>query len=164
MGSVFLLMGSNLGDRLSHLLDARQHISRQAGKIVTVSSVYRTDAWGNHAQPDFYNQVIEIEPLAEPHLTLLTLLEIEKKMGRVRVEKYGSRIIDLDILIWKDVIIHQPDLVIPHPQIQYRRFTLEPLAEIAPAFIHPVLKKTSLQLLEECPDELTVNRVDFISS
>lgn len=161
MGSVFLLMGSNLGDRLNHLLDARQYISRQAGKIVTVSSVYRTDAWGNQAQPDFYNQVVEIEPLAEPHPTLLTLLEIEKKMGRVRVEKYGSRIIDLDILIWKDAIVHQADLVIPHPQIQFRRFTLVPLAEIAPAFLHPVVKKTFLQLLEECTDNLTVSRVNL---
>lgn len=161
MGSVFLLMGSNLGDRFNHLLEARQHISRQVGKIVTVSSIYRTDAWGNHAQPDFFNQAIEVEPSEGPHPTLLTLLQIEKVMGRVRTEKYGSRTIDLDILIWKNTIVHQPDLIIPHPQLQHRRFALEPLAEIAPGYVHPVLKKTFLQLLEACTDDLTVNRVEL---
>jgi 2-amino-4-hydroxy-6-hydroxymethyldihydropteridine diphosphokinase len=161
MGSVFLLMGSNLGDRFSHLLEARQHISRQVGKIVTVSSIYRTDAWGNHDQPDFFNQAVEIEPLQGPHPTLLTLLQIEKEMGRVRVEKYGSRIIDLDILIWKDAVVRQPDLIIPHPHMQHRRFALEPLVEIAAQGVHPVLRKTFSQLLEACTDELTVNRVEL---
>lgn len=161
MGSVFLLLGSNMGDRLSHLLNAGQDISRQIGKIVTVSSIYRTAPWGNRDQPDFYNQVIEIDPFEDPHTTLLTLLEIEKKLGRVRSGKYGSRTIDIDILLWKDIIIRHPDLVIPHPQMQNRRFALEPLAEIAPAFMHPVLKKTSATLLKECTDELAVKRVEL---
>jgi 2-amino-4-hydroxy-6-hydroxymethyldihydropteridine diphosphokinase len=159
MGSVFLLLGSNLGDRLNHLSEACQHISRQAGKIITVSSIYQTDAWGDEAQPDFYNQAVEIEPLTGPYETLNLLLDIERKMGRVRVEKYGSRVIDIDILLWKDAIIHQSDLIIPHPQMQYRRFVLEPLAEISPSFVHPLLNKTTVQLLEECSDGLTVNRV-----
>lgn len=161
MGSVFLLMGSNLGDRLNHLLEARHEISRQAGKIITASGVYQTEAWGNRSQPDFYNQVIEIEPVYEPHATLLLLLDIEKKLGRVRLEKYGSRVIDIDILFWNKEIIDQPDLIIPHPQLQHRRFVLVPMVEIAPTFIHPILNKTSLQLLDECTDELSVTRVEL---
>lgn len=154
-------MGTNLGDRLNHLLEARQCISRQAGKIITASSVYRTDAWGDLSQPDFYNQAVELEPFADAHDTLLSLLKIERDMGRVRHVKYGSRIIDIDILLWEDQIIQLSDLIVPHPHLQDRRFALIPLAEIAPAFLHPVFKKTSAQLLEECTDKLTVSRVDL---
>jgi 2-amino-4-hydroxy-6-hydroxymethyldihydropteridine diphosphokinase len=161
MGSVFLLLGSNLGDRLANLLEARQHISRQAGKIVTASGIYRTAAWGDETQPDFYNQALEIDPFAGPRETLLSLLEIEKKMGRVRHEKWGSRVIDIDIVLWGNDHIELPDLTIPHPHLQDRRFVLVPLAEIAPQTVHPVLKKNILQLLAECTDTLGVSRVDL---
>ena len=159
MGSVFLLLGSNLGERLANLLEARQQISRQAGKIVTTSAIYQTAAWGDENQPDFYNQVIEIEPIAEPHETLVLLLEIEKMMGRVRNQKWSSRIIDIDILLWRNDHIKLPDLIIPHPQLQNRKFVLVPLAEIAPKVVHPLLKKNILQLLSECSDPLSVSRV-----
>lgn len=161
MGSVFLLLGSNLGERLANLLEARQLISRQSGKIVTASGIYRTAAWGDQTQPDFYNQALEMEPFAEPHETLLSLLEIEKKMGRVRNEKWGSRIIDIDIVLWGNDHIKLPDLIIPHPHLQDRKFVLVPLAEIAPQTIHPVLKKNILQLLAECTDTLGVSRVNL---
>lgn len=161
MGSVFLLLGSNLGERAANLLEARQQISRQSGKIVTVSGIYRTAAWGDERQPDFYNQALEVEPFTEPHETLISLLEIENKMGRVRNEKWGSRIIDIDILLWGDDHIELPDLIIPHPHLQDRKFVLVPLAEIAPKAVHPLLKKNVTQLLAECTDTLSVNRVDL---
>ncbi len=161
MGSVFLLLGSNLGERLANLLEARQQISRQAGEIVTVSNLYSTAAWGNSNQPDFYNQAIEINPFSGPHETLLTLLGIERNMGRVRVNKWGSRLIDIDILLWKDEQIQLPDLVVPHPHLPDRKFALVPLAEIAPEAKHPVLKKTILQILADCNDMLTVDRIEL---
>lgn len=161
MGSVFLLLGSNLGERFANLFEARQQISRQVGKIVTASGIYRTAAWGNETQPDFYNQAIEIEPLAEPHETLLRLLAIEKTMGRVRNEKWGSRVIDIDVLLWGNDHVELPDLIIPHLHLQDRKFALVPLVEIAPEMIHPVLKRTITQLLTECTDTLSVSRVDL---
>lgn len=161
MGSVYLLLGSNLGERLANLHEARQQISRQIGKIVTASAIYRTAPWGDKAQPDFYNQVVQIEPFTTPQETLLMLLEIEKKMGRVRIEKWGSRIIDIDILLWGNDQLDLPDLVIPHPQLPNRKFALVPLAEIAPQTVHPVLKKTIRQLLTECTDTLAVSKVDL---
>lgn len=161
MGSVFLLLGSNLGDRLVNLLEARQRISRQLGKIVTASEIYQTAAWGDENQPDFYNQALEIEPLRGAHETLLLLLEIEKKMGRVRNERWGSRIIDIDILLWGNDRIELPDLIIPHPHLQERKFVLVPLAEIAPQTLHPILRKNIEQLLIECTDTLSVSRVDL---
>lgn len=161
MGLVFLLLGSNLGDRLSHLQEARVLISRKLGKIITTSSVYQTKAWGETAQPDFYNQVIEIEPFHDAFATLKVLQEIENQMGRVRAEKWGSRLIDIDILLWDDAHIQKPELIIPHPYLAERRFTLVPLVEIAPKAIHPESKKTMLQLLEECQDPLAVSKVEL---
>jgi len=161
MSSFFLLLGSNLGERLANLQEARLQISRSVGKIITVSSVYKTAAWGNVNQPDFYNQAIEFEPWLDPHATLLKINEIEKSMGRVREERWGSRLIDIDILIWSQQVVHNPDLIIPHAQLQSRRFALVPLVELAPDFIHPVLKKSLSQLLAECPDTLAVTQLEL---
>lgn len=159
MGSVFLLLGSNQDDRVLNLHEARQQISRSGGKIITVSSVYQTEVWGDTARQEFYNQAIEIQPIDDPHKTLYSLLEIEKKMGRVRKEKWGDRLIDIDILLWEDQQIHQADLIVPHPYLHLRRFALIPLAEIAPGAIHPGFNKSIAQLLDECPDTLRVDRI-----
>jgi len=156
---VYLLLGTNLGDRLSNLSIARQHISRLAGEIITESSVYKTSAWGNTQQPEFFNQVIKISTSLMPEAALAVILGIEQNMGRIRNEKWGTRIIDIDILLWEDQIIKKDTLSIPHPGIPFRKFTLIPLAEITPQFIHPECNKSISKLLEECNDNLAVEKV-----
>jgi 2-amino-4-hydroxy-6-hydroxymethyldihydropteridine diphosphokinase len=156
---IFILLGSSLGDRQENLDRARQEISRSVGEIITTSSIYKTAAWGNTQQPDFYNQVIEIRSAHDPEKLILDTQRIEQKMGRTREEKWGPRIIDIDILFYGDSVISAENLTIPHPEIANRRFTLLPLAEIASDFIHTILKKSVLQLLEDCKDDLPVEKI-----
>ena len=156
---IFILLGSNLGDRQENLDRARQEISRSIGPIVTSSSVYKTAAWGNTHQPDFYNQVIEIHSSHGPGKLLVDTQLIEQKMGRIREEKWGPRVIDIDILFYGNSVLTSEALTIPHPEIANRKFTLLPLAEIAPDFIHPVIKKSVAQMLSACTDSLGVEKL-----
>lgn len=156
---VFLLLGTNMGDRNNNLVNALLAIHQDAGKVYKKSSVYQTAAWGKTDQQPFYNQVIELETSLNPFQLLTTLLSIEQKMGRKRTEHWGERKIDIDILFYGDEIIETSDLIVPHPQLEYRRFTLVPLHEIAPDFVHPVLQKKVYELLEACPDKLSVVKI-----
>jgi 2-amino-4-hydroxy-6-hydroxymethyldihydropteridine diphosphokinase len=156
---IFILLGSNLNDQLGNLAEARLQISRLAGQVITTSSIYKTAAWGNSEQPDFYNQVIELRTSLSPEKLLATILTIESAMGRIRDEKWGARIIDIDILFWGGLIVQQAHLTIPHPQIPNRKFTLIPLNEIAPEFLHPTLNKKVSELLEDCQDKLEVEKL-----
>jgi len=161
MNNVYLLLGSNLGNRQENLEKALQQISRQAGPIVTASSVYETAPWGNENQGSFYNQVIEVHTTLAPHALLVNLLVIESLLGRIRgKEKYGPRLIDIDVLFYNDLVINTPELTLPHPYLHTRRFVLVPLNEIKPDLVHPVFQKTLSQLLAECPDTLNVQRVN----
>lgn len=153
---IFLLLGSNQRNPVDRLAEAAERIEKEAGKIVARSSVYRTAAWGIEAQPDFFNQVVEIESLLGPDDLMKKLLAIERAMGRVRVEKWGPRIIDIDILFYGEQVISTDSLSVPHPGIPDRKFTLLPLSQIAPGLLHPVLKKTIVTLLCECRDPLSV--------
>ena len=159
MKRVFLLLGSNQGDRKAALDTACDTLNESAGKIVRRSSIYRTSAWGNTDQPDFYNQAIEIATPLSPDDLLKTCLEAETRMGRKRLEKWGERLIDIDILFYDNVVLSHETLQVPHPHIPFRRFTLAPLAEIAPDFVHPSLDKSITQLLDECQDPLAVERM-----
>jgi 2-amino-4-hydroxy-6-hydroxymethyldihydropteridine diphosphokinase len=161
MQSVFLLLGSNLGDRLSFLETAAGRIDAVAGQILRRSSVYETQSWGKSDAPNYLNQVLLIQTGLSPMGLLEELLEIERGLGRKRGEKYGSRTIDIDILFYGQDIFNEPGLQIPHPELQNRRFTLEPLAEIAPYFTHPVLKKNILALKTKLIDDLNVKRYIF---
>lgn len=156
---IFLLLGSNIGDKRWHLKEAQILINDEIGKAIGVSGIYETEPWGYTEQDDFYNQIIEIEYKNTCRDLLKQLLAIETNMGRIRSKKWGPRPIDLDILYFGNEIINDPGLIIPHPEIQNRKFTLVPLVEIAPRFLHPILKKTNKQLLENCKDKLDVRRI-----
>jgi 2-amino-4-hydroxy-6-hydroxymethyldihydropteridine diphosphokinase len=156
---IFLLLGTNLGDKRANLAIAREHLQQQAGTIAATSAIFRTAAWGKTDQPEFYNQAIELNTTLGPRTLLSTVLAIEQQMGRVRVEKWGERIIDLDIIFYNHVVVNEPDLIIPHPGIPVRRFVLAPLAEIAPTFRHPLLDRTIRELLASCDDAITVEKL-----
>lgn len=156
MNKTYLSLGSNEGNRMLWLHKATGLIEARCGTILNRSSVYRTAAWGITDQPDFLNMAVYVETTQTPIQLLNTILDIEISLGRHRDIKWGPRIIDIDILFFNDEIINSPGLVIPHPYLHERRFTLVPLVEIAPDLKHPKLKKTITQLLAECPDKLEV--------
>ena len=159
MNNTYLLIGGNEGNRLRYLEEAGNYISGFLGDIVRQSAIYETAAWGKTDQPNFFNQTLLIQTAQDPNALMNNILMIEKKMGRIRNEKYSSRTIDIDILFYNAVIINEPRLIIPHPEIQNRRFVLVPMNEIAGELIHPVLNKTIKTLLAECPDKLDVTKI-----
>ena len=147
---VYLSLGSNLGDREKHLRDAIQRLEA-VGRVRSVSSIYETEPVEFTDQPVFLNCAIALETSSTPTQLMQQLLEMERAMGRQRLQKKGPRTIDLDILLFGDEAVNTAGLTIPHPAMQQRRFVLEPLAEIAPHAIHPVIKKAVKHLLEELP-------------
>lgn len=159
MDGIYLLLGSNLGNKEENLRIASSHLVAKAGKIIKPSAIYETSAWGETDQPVFLNQVIEIQTSLSPIGLLAALQDIEVEMGRIRLGHWKERIIDIDILYYHQQIIRSQRLTIPHPEMQNRRFTLVPLCEIAPEFMHPVLKKSNVALLAACKDTLNVERM-----
>ncbi|WP_295713109.1 2-amino-4-hydroxy-6-hydroxymethyldihydropteridine diphosphokinase [Mucilaginibacter sp.] len=159
MIDVFLLLGSNLGDRKLFLQQAIARIEEGIAPIVQASGVYETQSWGKTDAPDYLNQVLLLQTDLPAQMVLKKILSIELLLGRRREEKWGSRTIDIDILFYGDAVIDEPDLKVPHPEMHKRRFTLEPFAQIAPDFIHPLIKKNILQLKSELKDDLIVKKV-----
>lgn len=156
MKGVYLLLGSNLGDSERVLHQAKSIIEARIGAVIKASSTYLTKAWGIENQPDFLNQVLELDTELDASEVLKCILEIEQELGRIRFQKWGTRIIDIDILYFGNLIIQAKDLVVPHPENQNRNFVLVPMAEIAPDLIHPVLQLSQTELLKNCPDKLEV--------
>jgi len=154
--SVFILLGSNLGDRELLVNQACKMIEERCGEIVAKSRLYESEPWGFKAEHWFLNQVVEIATAMSPDELMQTLLAIEETLGRDRStphEGYVSRPMDLDILYWgDDLIVENQHVIVPHPRLHQRRFTLIPLCDIAPDYVHPIKKKTNRQLLDECQD------------
>ena len=154
----YLLLGSNSGNRLSYLLQAAKAVDMFAGPVLRYSSVFETEPWGFDDTKAFLNQVLEIRTDLQAAELLEKILDAETRLGRLRIadaKGYESRTIDIDLLFYGQHIIDQPGLTIPHPRLHLRKFTLVPLAEIAPDLFHPVLKNTIIQLERICPDNLS---------
>lgn len=159
MIDVFLLLGSNLGNRNAFLHNAIEHIELDIAPVVKKSAIYETQSWGKTDLPDYLNQVVMLQTILSAQDVLQKILRIEIEMGRKREEKWGSRIIDIDILFYGSDTINEPNLIVPHPQLHNRRFTLEPLAMLAPNFIHPMLNKSILELKNSLKDDLIVKKL-----
>ena len=145
--TAYVALGSNLGDKEDNLRRALELLEERGVEVVRVSSFICTEPYGVTDQPQFLNGVCEVRTSLEPLELLRTLLEIEQEMGRVRVRHWGERNIDLDLLLYEDVVMNTPELILPHPDMQNRDFVLLPLAEIAPEIVHPTLQKTIHELV-----------------
>ena len=144
--TAYVALGSNLGDKEANLRKALELLEERGGEVVKTSSFICTEPYGVTDQPQFLNGVCEVRTSLEPLELLHTLLDIEQEMGRVRLRHWGERNIDLDLLLYEDVVLDTEELKLPHPDMQNRDFVLLPLAEIAPKLVHPILQKSIEEL------------------
>jgi 2-amino-4-hydroxy-6-hydroxymethyldihydropteridine diphosphokinase len=156
---VYLLTGSNVGDSSALLKEAKLAIQKQVGEIEAASQLYKTAPWGNTNQQDFLNQVLAVNTILSATDVLKIILNIELQMGRTREKKWAPRTIDIDILFFNNEFIQEENLIVPHPLLHQRRFTLVPLAEIAPNYSHPLLHQSIFNLLQHCNDDSVVEKL-----
>ncbi|MEM6830297.1 MAG: 2-amino-4-hydroxy-6-hydroxymethyldihydropteridine diphosphokinase [Bacteroidota bacterium] len=161
MNGIYLLLGSNIGDRLDNLKTAIDRLGSHNIVVIDESSVYETAPWGEQDQAWFLNVVLQIDTPQNEADLLTSCMQTENEMGRVRNEKWGARIIDIDILYYHDTVMDTESLIIPHPGIATRRFTLIPLAELCPNELHPVLHLSQAELLLNCEDPLDCKLTEF---
>lgn len=159
LASAILLLGSNLGEREKHLLKAFQFIDIQLGPISKHSSLYETAPWGTESKHPYLNQAIQIATFWNPEQLLRITQGIENALGRVRKDRWEDRIIDIDILLYEDIILNTDILKIPHPELANRRFALIPVCEIAPTWKHPSLQMEMTELLAICKDTREVLKI-----
>ena len=145
--TAYVALGSNLGDKEGNLRRALELLQQRGVEVVKTSTFICTEPYGVTDQPQFLNGACEVRTSLAPLELLHTLLDIEQEMGRVRLRHWGKRNIDLDLLLYEDVVMNTPELKLPHPDMQNRDFVLLPLAEIAPALIHPTLRKNVSELV-----------------
>ena len=163
METCFVLFGSNMGDKKAIFDQACLLINNRCGHVVQVSSAYESEPWGFEAKEWFLNRLIIVETELEPEEMMRQLLDIEAELGRVRhldAEGYSSRTADLDILYYGSRIVLTESLTIPHPRLHQRRFTLLPLCEVAPEFVHPAFNLTQTELLKRCFDFSEVRKIE----
>lgn len=159
MAEAWIGLGSNVGDRKTHLRDALAEL-KAGGELKAVSGLYETEPVGMKEQGDFFNAVAGIETALPPPALLEVLLRIESRHGRMRRGRFGPRTLDLDLLLYGDTVLDEPGLRVPHPRLHERRFVLAPLAEVSGARLHPVLKMTVAELLEHLDDPSRVRLVE----
>lgn len=159
--NVYLGLGSNIGNRASNLHDAIGLLEKNVGKIARKSHVYETQPWGQPDQDPFMNQVVMLNTSLDPRDLLDKISRIERELGRERKEKWGPRVIDIDILFYGKRVVRDKGLEIPHPDLHKRAFVLVPLMEIAPELEHPVLNKQIDELYMNCEDESDVVMMDY---
>ena len=158
--AVYLLTGSNAGDRQLFLRQARNILNSRAGKIVFFSHCYESEPWGYESKNAFLNQVLLLNTTLDPEDLFDILLDIEASAGRERSPGgYTDRTLDIDILFFGSKVLRTSRLIIPHPRLHLRRFTLAPLCEIAPYFIHPVIGKSIIDIYERCEDHSEVRQL-----
>jgi 2-amino-4-hydroxy-6-hydroxymethyldihydropteridine diphosphokinase len=155
----FLSLGSNLGDKEKNITDALALLQEHGVEILKISSLYETQPVDFPSQPWFYNQLVKIRTKAQPEALLELARKIEQKMGRKRRLKKGPRIIDIDIVLAEDYVIHKKELKIPHPRMGKRNFVLLPFVEISPETVHPVLKESMKTLWEKSKDQSIVKQI-----
>jgi len=153
---VYIALGSNLGDRATNISRAVEAMNSAGIRVTRQTALYLTEPVGVPGRAHFLNAVVEAETSLMPLQLLHALLKIERELGRRRITPHGPRTIDLDILFYGSSVIRGPELQVPHPRLAERRFVLVPLAEIAPEFRHPVLRKSIAELLAETPDRSEV--------
>lgn len=146
MGRVYLLLGTNVGNLKENLMRALDELEKNEIRIVKRSKIYKTKPWGRFTQPDFLNMAVEVKTLLSPRELLNRIKGIEKKMGRELTERWGPRIIDIDILFYDNQIIKESDLIIPHPYFFERAFAIIPMVDIASDFIPPLHSKSLKEL------------------
>jgi 2-amino-4-hydroxy-6-hydroxymethyldihydropteridine diphosphokinase len=157
---IYLSLGSNLGNRMNNLTRARKAIQHKIGNPLKLSAVYESEAWGYTSTHTYYNCCMSVLTRLEPLDVLDTLLGIERSMGRVRTANgYADRSIDIDLLFYGNRILEHARLILPHPALHNRRFVLEPLAEIAPQLLHPLMGSDVSKLLDRCPDKTRLTPV-----
>lgn len=156
MNNVFLQLGSNMGNRIELLSKAEEKIHNDIGRIIKKSKIYESTPWKVDGQSNYLNQVIKIDTELDPLNLLRKILLIENDLGRKRLEKWGERLIDIDILFYNDSILETPNLCIPHKHLHERNFVLIPFNDIDAEWIHPKINKSISQLLTDCSDNSNV--------
>ena len=160
MSLVYLELGGNIGDTAQYIAEATRRLAAAVGPVRRSSSLYQTEPWGYKNQRDFLNQIVVVETDRSPGEVFEHLQHIERQLGRVRqAHRNAARTIDIDVLFYDDAVIHENDLIIPHPRLHLRSFVLTPLCEIAPELVHPLFEKTIRTLVDECEDTSTVKKV-----
>ncbi|WP_436517190.1 2-amino-4-hydroxy-6-hydroxymethyldihydropteridine diphosphokinase [Ekhidna sp. To15] len=161
MNGIYILLGSNMGNRLEYLREAERLLIKKEIQVIDESSIYETEPWGKKAQDWFLNVTLQINTAKEPSQLMEALLDVEQQLGRIRKEKWGERCIDIDLLYYHNQILDRESLTLPHPGIPDRRFTLILLAEMCPLETDPLSGKTQMQLLADCKDTLDCKLTDY---
>jgi len=156
---VILSLGSNIGDRLEHIRNAEALIESSVGHIIARSPIYETAPWGKLDQQAFVNSIISLSTASMPSEVMKKTQEIERVLGRKKIDHWGPRVIDIDIIFYADWLVRKHDLVIPHPQMQYRNFVLRPIFDIDKNIMHPKLNKTMEELYLDSPDQSEVKKL-----